>query len=66
MSIAGAVSRRRAALDVMAQLVGQSVNVLLGAVVAVLLVRGLGDEGYGEWSERSGSSASSATSGRSG
>jgi len=54
MSIAGAVSRRRAALDMMAQLVGQSVNVLLGAVVAVLLVRGLGDERYGEWSSMLG------------
>jgi O-antigen/teichoic acid export membrane protein len=54
MSIAGAVSRRRAALDVVAQLIGQSVNVLLGAVVAVLLVRGLGDDRYGEWSSMLG------------
>ena len=43
------VSRRRAALDVGVQVVGQAGNVVLGALVAVLLVRGLGDDGYGEW-----------------
>jgi O-antigen/teichoic acid export membrane protein len=50
VTIARTVNRRRAAFDIAVQVVGQAGNVVLGAVVAVLLVRGLGDDRYGEWS----------------
>lgn len=43
------ITRRRAAFDVGIQVVGRSFNVVLGAGVAMLLARGLGDRGYGQW-----------------
>ena len=44
------VSGRRASADIAGQLVGRVLNVALGIVVTVLLVRGLGDDGFGKWS----------------
>jgi O-antigen/teichoic acid export membrane protein len=49
MTVVPAISRRRAAADIAAQVVGRAGNVGLGVIVAVLLVRGLGDRRYGEW-----------------
>jgi O-antigen/teichoic acid export membrane protein len=45
-----AVSPRRAALDVLAQIVGQVLNLALGVVVTLIVVRSLGDTRFGEWS----------------
>lgn len=47
---AAAVGRERAFRDVAGQLVLRAANVVLGIVVTVLLVRVLGDEGFGQWS----------------
>lgn len=44
------VGGRRAAGDVIIQVAGRVFNLVLGVVVTVLIVRLLGDEGYGEWS----------------
>jgi O-antigen/teichoic acid export membrane protein len=46
---AAAVGRRRAAVDVAIQLVGRFANLALGVVVTALIVRSLGEEGFGEW-----------------
>jgi O-antigen/teichoic acid export membrane protein len=43
------VSSRRAIADVAAQLGGQSVNLMLGVVTTVVIVRALGATRYGEW-----------------
>jgi len=45
----GSVGGRRAARDVVIQVIGRVFNLLLGIVVTVLIVRLLGDEGYGSW-----------------
>jgi O-antigen/teichoic acid export membrane protein len=45
-----AVPVRRAAGDVVGQVVPRLLNALLGAGVAIALVRGLGPRGYGQWS----------------
>ena len=44
------VSRGRAAADVAIQVVGRALNLVPGVVVAVVLTRALGDEGFGQWS----------------
>ena len=43
------VGGRRAARDIVLQVIGRVFNLALGVVVTVLIVRLLGDEGYGEW-----------------
>jgi O-antigen/teichoic acid export membrane protein len=45
-----AVTRRRAAVDISAQLVGQILNLALGIGVTLVIVRTLGDTRFGEWS----------------
>jgi O-antigen/teichoic acid export membrane protein len=45
-----AVGSRRAAIDVAVQLVGRLANLALGIVVTALVVRTLGQRGYGQWS----------------
>jgi O-antigen/teichoic acid export membrane protein len=47
---AGAVSARRAAIDVIVQIVGQIMNLAFGVVVTLLIVRSLGATRFGEWS----------------
>ncbi len=47
---AAKVSPRRAVLDVAVQIVGQVLNLALGLVVTVLIVRHLGATRFGEWS----------------
>lgn len=47
---AAKVSPRRAALDVSVQIVGQVMNLALGVVVTLLIVRTLGATRFGEWS----------------
>src|SRR3954462_5441515 len=47
---AATVGRGRAARDVLGQLVFRTANLLLGIVVTILVVRGLGDAGFGKWS----------------
>lgn len=44
------MSSRRTSFDIAVQMVGRLVNLLLGAVVTLAVVRVLGDEGFGEWS----------------
>jgi O-antigen/teichoic acid export membrane protein len=44
------VSPRRAAIDVIVQIVGQVLNLALGVVVTLLIVRTLGATRFGEWS----------------
>lgn len=44
------VSPRRAAIDVVVQIVGQILNLALGVVVTLLIVRTLGATRFGEWS----------------
>jgi O-antigen/teichoic acid export membrane protein len=44
------VSSRRAVADVAVQIVAQVVNLVLGVVVTVLIVRALGTTRYGQWS----------------
>jgi O-antigen/teichoic acid export membrane protein len=46
---AATVSSRRAAIDVIVQLVGQVANLALGVVVTLLIVRSLGATRYGQW-----------------
>jgi O-antigen/teichoic acid export membrane protein len=41
--------RRRAALDVVVQVVARVVNLVLGVVVTALLARTLGEAGFGQW-----------------
>jgi O-antigen/teichoic acid export membrane protein len=41
---------QRAASDVTVQIVGRFANLVLGMFVTVVVVRSLGDEGFGEWS----------------
>ena len=50
MSSTSDVGRGRAAADVAVQVVGRALNLAAGVVVAVLLTRALGDEGFGQWS----------------
>ena len=47
---AAKVSPRRAVLDVTVQIVGQVMNLALGVVVTLLIVRTLGATRFGEWS----------------
>jgi O-antigen/teichoic acid export membrane protein len=47
---AATVSPRRAAIDVAVQIVGQVLNLALGVVVTLLIVRELGATRFGEWS----------------
>jgi O-antigen/teichoic acid export membrane protein len=44
------VAPGRAALDVVAQIVGRGLNLVLGIVATAVLARGLGESGYGVWS----------------
>src|SRR3954451_3310875 len=44
------VGRRRAAQDILGQLLLRGTNLALGVVVTLLLVRALGDTGFGQWS----------------
>jgi O-antigen/teichoic acid export membrane protein len=44
------VGRARAGRDVVAQLILRASNLVLGIAVTVVLVRTLGDEGFGQWS----------------
>jgi O-antigen/teichoic acid export membrane protein len=44
------VAPRRATLDIVAQVAGRVVNLALGVVVTALLVRSLGEVGFGQWS----------------
>lgn len=44
------VGVRRASVDIGLQLVGRVANVALGLVVTVVLIRALGDTGFGQWS----------------
>jgi O-antigen/teichoic acid export membrane protein len=46
----GEVGRRRLTGDIAVQLAGRAINLALGVVVTVALVRYLGDRRYGEWS----------------
>jgi O-antigen/teichoic acid export membrane protein len=46
----GAPPARRAAGDVIGQVVARGLNVVLGVGVTIALVRGLGPRGYGAWS----------------
>jgi O-antigen/teichoic acid export membrane protein len=43
------VAGRRAALDVLSQVVGRAGNLLLGVAVTLILVRALGASGFGAW-----------------
>lgn len=43
------VGGRRAFADIVVQVLARGGNLVLGLVVTVLLVRGLGDAGYGQW-----------------
>lgn len=43
------VGGRRAAADILVQVFARGGNLILGIVVTVLLVRGLGDAAYGQW-----------------
>jgi O-antigen/teichoic acid export membrane protein len=44
------VSGRRAMFDIAGQLAGRVLNVALGVVVTIVLVRALGDSAFGQWS----------------
>ena len=44
------VTDRRATADVLVQIVGRVLNLALGIVVTLLIVRSLGDNRFGEWS----------------
>jgi O-antigen/teichoic acid export membrane protein len=44
------VTARRATADVSIQLVGRVINLLLGVITTLLVVRTLGDERFGQWS----------------
>lgn len=44
------VGVRRASKDIGLQLVGRVTNLALGVVVTVVLIRALGDKGFGQWS----------------
>jgi O-antigen/teichoic acid export membrane protein len=44
------VSRARAGRDIAAQIVMRGANAVLGVAVTLVLVRALGDEGFGKWS----------------
>jgi O-antigen/teichoic acid export membrane protein len=46
---AATVSSRRAAGDVIVQIVGQVLNLMLGIFVTALIARSLGTTGFGEW-----------------
>jgi O-antigen/teichoic acid export membrane protein len=45
----GALGRRRITADIVVQLVGKAANLALGVVVTVILVRHLGENGFGQW-----------------
>jgi O-antigen/teichoic acid export membrane protein len=47
--VSAAPVSRRAALDIPAQVVGRAANLLLGIAVTLVLVRTLGDRGFGAW-----------------
>jgi len=44
------ISGKRAGRDIALQLLSKGANVALGTAVTVVLVRGLGDRGFGQWS----------------
>lgn len=46
---AASVSQRRAAIDILVQIVGQIANLALGVVVTLLIVRTLGTTRFGQW-----------------
>jgi O-antigen/teichoic acid export membrane protein len=48
--LTGQVTRRRAATDIVVQLVGQGLNLILGVFVTLVVVRTLGSTRFGEWS----------------
>lgn len=49
MSPSAPVRGPRAALDIAVQLVGRVANLALGVVATVVIVRTLGDDGFGQW-----------------
>lgn len=49
-AVAGTVGRTRAARDIAGQLVLRAANLVLGVGVTLLVVRALGDDGFGQWS----------------
>jgi O-antigen/teichoic acid export membrane protein len=49
-NLVGEIRPARAALDVVAQVVGRVGNLALGVIATAVLARGLGDQGYGQWS----------------
>lgn len=49
MTSPGALGRRRITADIAVQLVGKAANLALGVVVTVILVRHLGQDGFGQW-----------------
>jgi O-antigen/teichoic acid export membrane protein len=49
-TLAEPVHARRATVDVLAQVVGRLLNLLLGVVATAVLARKLGSAGFGEWS----------------
>jgi O-antigen/teichoic acid export membrane protein len=50
MTDAATVGGRRAAADVLVQVVGRVANLALGLIVTLVLVRALGTTGFGQWS----------------
>ena len=48
-AVAPRVTRARTGRDIAAQLVLRSANLALGLVTTVVLVRALGDTGFGQW-----------------
>ncbi|HEX6459537.1 MAG TPA: flippase [Thermoleophilaceae bacterium] len=46
----GVLGGRRVTADIAVQLVGRVLNMVLGAVVTVVIVRGLGEHRFGQWS----------------
>jgi O-antigen/teichoic acid export membrane protein len=44
------VSRRRAVVDILVQIVARAGNLVLGVLVTLIIVRALGSRGFGQWS----------------
>src|SRR5690349_14534585 len=49
MTALGGLGRRRLTADIAVQLVGRAINLALGVVVTVALVRYLGESNFGKW-----------------
>lgn len=49
-AVAATVGRTRAARDIVGQLALRAANIVLGIGVTLLVVRALGDQGFGQWS----------------